>query len=403
MTAPKLRFCEFIDEWKVGKLDDITEMIKDGTHGSFRDYSGGIPLLSAKDIRENKIFSDDNPRRISQKDFDTIHKTYSLKNGDVLLTIVGSLGRSAIVHDYKNNYTLQRSVAILRMNNSSSPEFVLQVFQTKKFQRELKLRENKAIQSGIYLGELTKVPISLPSLPEQQKIAQFLSAVDARIDAASRKLELLRDYKTAVSQKIFSREIRFPGFTDEWTSRKLGKISQKMKSGGTPTSTNKSYYDGEIPFLSIADMTEQGKYLTKTTKMITGSGLANSSAWLVPKDSLIYSMYASVGLVAINKIPIATSQAMMDIIPDENFAILEFIYYALDNFRNKVSRYVMTGTQGNLNAGVVKNIEIALPTLPEQQEIANFLSALDDKISQNSRKLSALREFKKVLLQRLFL
>lgn len=87
---------------------------------------------------------------------------------------------------------------------------------------------------------------------------------------------------------------------------------QKGKASGTPQSSNKSYYSGNIPFLSIADITKQGKYIYRTEKHISEAGLQNSTAWIVPNDSLILSMYASYGLVSINKVPLATSQRIYD-------------------------------------------------------------------------------------------
>ena len=385
MTAPKLRFREFTDEWKVGKLDDITEMIKDGTHGSFREHSGGIPLLSAKDIRENKIFSDDNPRRISQKDFDTIHKTYSLKNGDVLLTIVGSLGRSAIVHDYKNNYTLQRSVAILRMNSSSNSEFVLQVFQTKKFQRELKLRENKAIQSGIYLGELTKVSISLPSLSEQQKIAKFLFAVDARIDAASRKLELLRDYKTAVSRKIFSREIRFPGFSDEWQMRKLSDIlSYKQPTKYIVHSTTYSN-ENEVPVLTA------GKTL------ILGYTDETDNIYRANRDNpvIIFDDFTTSSQLIDFSFKVKSS-AMKILIAKQGVNI-RVAYESLEQINFVVRDHKRHWI------GEFQDIKVKIPSLSEQTKIANFLIALDLKISTENAILTDMKCFKKALLKEMLL
>lgn len=380
MNAPKLRFREFTDEWKACKLDDITEMIKDGTHGSFRDYSGGIPLLSAKDIRENEIFPDDNPRRISQKDFNTIHKTYNLKNGDVLLTIVGSLGRSAIVHDYKNNYTLQRSVAILRMNSSSDPEFVLQTFQTKKFQRELKLRENKAIQSGIYLGELAKVPIVLPSLPEQQKIAKFLSAVDARIDAASRKLELLRDYKTAVSRKIFSREIRFPGFSDEWKLQKLGEISD-ISTGGKDLQNKVD--GGKYPFFVRSQNIER-----------INSYSYDGEAILVPGEGNIGKIFHYIN----GKFDY--HQRVYKVSDFAKHASGKYIYYYFcENFERQAMANSVKATVDSLRLPTFKEFDILLPTLPEQKKIANFLSGLDLKISTENAILTDMKGFKKALLK----
>ena len=84
--------------------------------------------------------------------------------------------------------------------------------------------------------------------------------------------------------------------------KSLGELCKKAKSGGTPKSTIKEYYDGNIPFLSISDITEQGKYLYSTEKTISKKGLENSTSWIVPIDSIIYTMYASVGFVSMNKI-----------------------------------------------------------------------------------------------------
>lgn len=103
------------------------------------------------------------------------------------------------------------------------------------------------------------------------------------------------------------------------------------KAGGTPASTISEYYSGYIPFLSISDMTKQGKYIEYTERHISEIGLDNSSAWLVPQNSLILSMYASVGLVCINKVPLTTSQAMFSMIIKDSDN-LDYIYYYLNFF-----------------------------------------------------------------------
>lgn len=112
----------------------------------------------------------------------------------------------------------------------------------------------------------------------------------------------MKKLKSAISKQVFAQK---PS-----GSNRLDSLFSKGKAGGTPTSTNKEYYNGEIPFLSINDITKQGKYVRYTENHLSQSGLENSSAWVVPKYSLIMSMYASVGLVTINEIPITTSQAM---------------------------------------------------------------------------------------------
>ena len=178
-----------------------------------------------------------------------------------------------------------------------------------------------------------------------------------------------------VDEKLVPK-LRFADFNNEWDVVKLETLINKGKAGGTPTSTNPNYYNGDIPFLSISDMTKQGKYIYQTEKSITEEGLNNSSAWVIPKNSLLYSIYASVGSVAINRNDISTSQAIYGMILKEDVS-LEYMYYYLTYFKRNIHKYIETGTQGNLNAKLLKNFEILLPPLKEQEKIANFLTSVD--------------------------
>src|SRR5690606_1245047 len=254
--------------------------------------------------------------------------------------------------------------------------------------------------------EFAKSKVTIPTnIEEQQKIATFLASVDKKIDQLQQKKNLLEQYKKGVMQHLFSQQLRFKDDNGnnypDWEEKRLGDIVIRAQSGGTPKSTNKSYYDGDIPFLSINDMTTQGKYLKSTNKSISKKGLENSSSWIVPKNSIIYSMYASVGFVSINKIELATSQAVINLILKDNIH-LDYIYYFLSDFKQYVNRFVETGTQGNINASIVKNIKIKLPSSLEQTKIANFLSAIDKKIELVSTQIENTQQFKKGLLQQLF-
>ncbi|MDQ8751084.1 restriction endonuclease subunit S [Elizabethkingia miricola] len=205
-----------------------------------------------------------------------------------------------------------------------------------------------------------------------------------------------------LSEKLFSQKIRFKEFKDGWTLKSLGEICEKTKSGGTPKSTIKEYYDGNIPFLSISDMTIQGKYLFSTERNISEEGLKNSASWIVPINSIIYSMYASVGFVSINKIELATSQAVLNLIPKTEIN-REYLYYYLVYFQKYVDKYITTGTQGNLNAETVKRFEIYLPTSKEQNTIVQFLSSIDTKIETEKNILDKYHSQKQYLLQNLFI
>lgn len=299
-----------------------------------------------------------------------------------------------------------RTINILKPKvDSVYSQIFVSYYINQKLKRKISSLAKGVSISNVYNSDLKKLRATLPSLHEQQKIASFLTAIDDRIQLLQKKKAKLEAYKKGVMQKLFSQEIRFKDengndFPD-WGEKGLGDLCEKAQSGGTPKSTNRDYYNGDIPFLSISDMTTQGKYLKHTSKSISQEGLQNSSSWVVPPNSLIYSMYASVGFVSINKIPIATSQAVMNIILKEGYE-LEYFYYYLLYFQSKIHRYIETGTQGNINAQIVKNLLVPIPSLLEQRKIASFLSQLDELIDSIEKKIEGTSTFKKGLLQKMF-
>lgn len=193
-------------------------------------------------------------------------------------------------------------------------------------------------------------------------------------------------------------------FSNKFPNCILTEILQKGKAGGTPQSSNSAYYNGNIPFLSISDMTEQGKYICYTEKHISEVGLQNSTAWIVPQDSLILSMYASYGLVAINKVPLTTSQAMFNMVFKKDVNV-EYIYYYLSYLATTdyYTKMVSTGTQPNLNAEKVKAIPIYLPSIEEQCYIVKLLQSYDNKLTKEELILTKLLSQKTALLQQLFI
>lgn len=195
--------------------------------------------------------------------------------------------------------------------------------------------------------------------------------------------------------------LRFPGFDGAWEEKKLGKIAM-MSSGGTPDSSVAEYYGGEIPWVSISDMTKSGKYLNRTERSLTLLGLRNSAAKIFPEKTILFAMYASIGKCNIANLPVSTSQAILGIIPAED-ASVEYIYYFLAGNEEKYADMGQHGTQKNLNAGMVKALPIPLPpTLPEQTRIATALSSLDAAIAAHQSKQDALRQHKRGLMAGLF-
>jgi len=186
----------------------------------------------------------------------------------------------------------------------------------------------------------------------------------------------------------------------DWEVVRLGEVAKKMKAGGTPKKGVKEYWNGEIPFVLIEDMTSCGLYLSKTKETITEGGLKNSNAWLVPENSLLLSMYATIGETAINTIPVATNQAILAIIPKSNFDIV-FGANLLKFNAERLKMQNIQSTQKNVNRGIVENFKIPLPPLSEQKKIASILSAIDQKIEAEENKKKALEDLFKSMLHNL--
>ncbi|PSB73437.1 hypothetical protein C6345_09485 [Bacillus sp. LNXM12-2] len=199
-------------------------------------------------------------------------------------------------------------------------------------------------------------------------------------------------------------QIRFEEFTDAWEQRKLKELFVKGGSGGTPRSTNKDYYKGEIPFLGISDISNSNGYIYYTQKHISEEGLNNSSAWIVPKGAITLAMYASVGKVAILNVDVATSQAFYNMVFNDK-TIRDFIYQRLvkANINEEWRELISTGTQSNLNAEKVKNFQIQLPkNKGEQSKIGKIFNQLDNIITLNQRKYDKLVIMKKSMLEKMF-
>ena len=329
------------------------------------------------------------------------------KKGDILMPTsdVTSSGLATASSLLVNDVLLGGDMNIIRPSNIVNSIFLAYYIRHNK--KPIMDSVTGSTVKHIYPKDLAKIVYRIPSLPEQEKIAEFLSALDDRIDLQSKKIDLLIEQKKGYSQKIFSREFVFKDDNGnsygEWNNAPLSNLIVIGKSGGTPSSTNSSYYHGPIPFLSIADMSNQGKYISRTEKTLTQEGLDSSSAWVVPRHSLIYAMYASVGKVAFNTVEMATSQALFAMQLDEKQVHSEYVYQYLAFFKtNGLDAHITTGTQGNINASTLKSFNIPLPTLKEQTKIIGLLSALDKSLTLEQQKIELLKEQKQGYMQRIF-
>lgn len=224
------------------------------------------------------------------------------------------------------NIAIGRTINILRpMKDSIYSQNYAAYYINHKLRKKISTLAKGVSISNVYNSDLKTLEIILPNLPEQQKIANFLTAVDEKLAQFKQKKNLLEQYKKGVMQKIFSQEIRFEKDDGEefpeWEEKKLGDIGTFF-SGGTPLTTKKEYFNGEIPFIRSGEINSH-----KTEQYISELGLKKSSAKMVKEGDLIYALYgATSGEVAISKMNGAINQAILCIRTNE---LNRFFYYYL--------------------------------------------------------------------------
>ena len=206
-----------------------------------------------------------------------------------------------------------------------------------------------------------------------------------------------------MSESVQKPRIRFKGFSDAWEQRKFEDLYSYASEGGTPDTNNFSFYkDGTIPFVKIEDT--ENKYIDSTKSHISVEGLNHSSAWLIPAHNILFTNGATVGNVAINRIPVATKQGILGIIPSKQVTV-ELMFYLLSStlFQREVKSRMATGTFATIILKNLNQIPVCIPTNKNEQNlITDYLSQLDNLITLHQRKYDKLVAVKKALLEKMF-
>ena len=388
-----MRFPEFSGEWEEEQLDSIATLSKGIGISKEQLSEDGEPCILYGELY-TKYKSEIIKQVESKTDIDC-SKLKRSKANDVIIpcsgeTAVDIATARCVPFD---NILLGGDLNIISLHKYDGAFMSYQLNGKRKYDIARVAQGVSVVH--LYGEHLKAIKTYNPSLPEQQKIAKLLSLIDERIATQNKIIEDLKKLKSAISKQAFAQK------PNGWN--RLDTLFSKGKAGGTPTSTNKEYYNGEIPFLSISDITKQGKYVRYTENHLSRSGLENSSAWVVPEYSLIISMYASVGLVTINEIPITTSQAMFAMqLKDKD--LLDYLYYYLSYFKYRyIHKYLETGTQSNINADIVRGIMIPTYGHSRNMEIASTLQGFDAKIDNELSVLELFNRQKNYLLSQMFI
>ena len=369
--APKLRFKGFTDDWEQRKLGDLVNFYGGLTYHPEDIRDNGTFIIRSSNIKDGQLVTKDNIF-VNPK---VVNSSY-VKKGDIIV-VVRNGSRSLIGKHTKLNFSLDNAVigAFMTGIRSNNTDFINALFDSDNYKKEIQKNLGATINQ-ITTGNFKKMQFYIPSLIDEKiNLGSLIRIIDNLLVLQQRKLNQLKLLKKAMFQQLFidnmQPKLRFKGFTNNWSYRKLGDIS-KSYSGGTPSINQKKYYGGSIPFIRSAEINKD-----KTELYLTNAGLNNSSAKLVNKGDILYALYgATSGNASLSKINGAINQAVLDIRPTKKFSSL-FIVQWLKYNRNKLISKYLQGGQGNFSGKIIKNITINLPSLQEQQQIGTLFNELD--------------------------
>jgi type I restriction enzyme S subunit len=407
--VPELRFPEFEEDcdWEEKNILEIASMkARIGWQNLRREEhldSGDYYLITGTNFK-NGLIDWEKAKYVNYERF-IQDENIILKEGDILITKDGSIGKLAYVENIgKKKATLNNGIFRIRPKTGNK-KFIFYTFLSLRFKLFLeKLTAGSSI-THLYQKDFTNYKIVMPIEPkEQQKIANCLSSLDNLITAETEKLHLLKDHKKGLLQQLFPAngetvpKVRFPEFVEDgdWEEVEIDDLG-KIVTGKTPSTKDESLWNGNILFITPTDISDN-KYQISTKRTVKKTTKLN----ILPKGSVVYTCIASIGKIAITTNISITNQQINSIVPFENYNN-EFIYYLLVSITSYIKSIPATSTLPIINKTEFSKINCRVPcSIKEQQKIANTLTAVDKLITAQTEKIEALKQHKKGLMQGLF-
>ncbi|WP_332396303.1 restriction endonuclease subunit S [Vibrio metschnikovii] len=391
--------------WNSKPLVQLLEKIIDYRGQSVPKSSSGIPLITARNVRDGYLdFS--NQEYVDESKFEEWMTRGIPQKGDILFTTEAPLGK-ACRYPSEGMYAVGQRTVTLRTNKKLDSEFLLYTILSERGQLLIDLRSSGSTAKGIKSSELKKVKIAYPeSLLEQRKIAKILSTWDKAITTTEQLIAASQQQKKALMQQLLTGKKRLLNpetgkvFEGDWEEVAVSQFGSVV-SGGTPSTENPSYWNGNVDWVTPTDITKLStRTINKTARTITEQGLKNSSAKLVPAGSLLVCTRATIGEIAISQHEMCTNQGFKNLIPNKKTNI-DFLYYLMCFEKHKLVSKASGSTFLELSKKDFEHIRFVVPQVNEQQKIASVLTAADKEIELLQAKLAHLKEEKKALMQQL--
>jgi type I restriction enzyme, S subunit len=417
-NVPALRFPEFEGEWMRKSIGTIATKVGSGStpSGGEKVYQeSGIPFIRSQNVNDDKLILD-NVSYISEE-INKKMKGSIVRPKDILLNITGgSIGRSCVVPNDFIVGNVNQHVCIIRLDKQNNPTFLQAHLSSYNGQKSLERSQVGSGREGLNFQSIRLIKFAYPTLPEQQKIASFLSAVDHKIQQLSKKKALLEKYKKGVMQQLFSQQIRFKDdngkeYDEVWKICTIRDVTNYTKGFAFKSEDYRNY---GVRIVRVSDL---GADRIKT---------GNEKLYILTQKASIYKKY----IIEEGNIIITTVGSKPEMIESAvgrgifiktsgegllNQNLLKFNNkkdidngFVIGHLNSKrYQHYIKTIARGNANQSNITvedllQFKISVPSLNEQNKISRFLAAIDDRLNYTSTQLEQAKQFKKGLLQQLF-
>jgi type I restriction enzyme, S subunit len=390
------------EDWEVKPLSRISPRQSVGlviNPSTYFDKAGTIPLLVGSNVTEDAIDST-SANRITKASNQALAAS-RLSAGDLVTVRVGEPGTTAVVPPELDGCNCA-SMMIIRKDASFDSHWLCAAMNSQLGRRQVAGVQYGTAQKQFNISDAVDFLFAVPPLPEQRMISAALSDVDALLNGLDRLIAKKRDIKQAAMQQLLTGQTRLPGFDGEWVVKRLGALGD-IRSGGTPSTRQAQFWDGDVPWCTPTDITglHGRKYLVTTARAISAAGLQSSSAELLPPRSLIMTSRATIGECAINLIPMTTNQGFKNIVPFAGIDV-EFLYYLMTTQKADLMALCGGSTFLEIAKKQLSAHEITLPKdLDEQTAIAVALSDMDAELGALEARREKTRDLKQAMLQEL--
>lgn len=392
---PKLRFPEFDGNWerKILKKTCVINLSNKKLPQKFI-YIDLESVNNGLLHKENEILLKDAPSRAQRL----------LNKDDVLFQMVRPYQKNNFYFDKVGDYVASTGYAQLKANESS--KFLFQYIHNQSFVDRVIEKCTGSNYPAINSTDLANISVVFPKNNEQIKIANFLSSVDEKLNLLKEKKELLEDYKKGIMQKIFNQEVRFKDDNgndfEDWEIKTLGEVA-KFRRGSFPQPYGlPKWYDDEngMPFIQVYDVADNMLLKNVTKNKISKVGAEQSV--FVKKGTLVITIQGSIGRIAKTQYDAYVDRTLL-IFQSYNLPIdVDYFKYVVFLLFEIEKTKAPGGTIKTITKEVLTDFEVAIPSLKEQTKIANFLSSIDEKIELVSNQIQDTIEYKKGLLQQMF-